>query len=88
MYVRIHTPKASNDNKIERIKTYKRLGVEIDEFLSWDAYTAMITILKVTKVIGTLKRLKSYVPQPVLIQIYKSLIQPRFDYCNSVWDSA
>jgi hypothetical protein len=62
-----------NDNKIERVKTYKRLGVEIDELLSWDAYTAMITI-KVTKVIGTLKRLKSYLPQPVLIQIYKSLI--------------
>ena len=31
-------------------------------------------------------RSKSYLPQPVLIQIYKSLIQPHFHYCSSVWD--
>ena len=28
-----------------------------------------------------LRRLKSFVPHHVLIMIYKSLIQPHFDYC-------
>ena len=39
---------------------------------------------KVTKLIGTLRRLKSYLPLSVLVIIYMSLIQPHFDYHSSV----
>ena len=70
-------------NQIEQVKTYKCLGLEFDEGLTWDAHIAKV-ISKVTQVIGVLRRLKSFLPCQTLILIYKSLIRPHFDYCSSV----
>ena len=75
---------AIDGNIIERVKKYKCLGLELDECLMWDEHIAQITS-KITKIIGVLRRLKSYLPRRILILIYKSLIQPHFDYCSSVW---
>ena len=58
--------------------------MEFDEGFTWDAHIAKV-ISKVTQVIGILRRLKSPLPRQTLIFIYKSLIQPHFDYCSSVW---
>jgi hypothetical protein len=71
---------------LSELKHTKAYGIELDELLSWDENIIMITE-KVTKVIGALRRLKSYVPLSVLVIIYKSLIQPHCDYysTSSVW---
>jgi hypothetical protein len=71
---------------LSELKHTKAYGIELDELLSWDEHIIMITE-KVTKVIGALRRLKSYLPLSVLVIIYKSLIQPHCDYCStsSVW---
>ena len=69
---------------IERVTTYKCLGVELDETLSWDAHISGITS-KVAKVLAALRRLRPICPQRILILIYKSLILPHFDYCSAVW---
>ena len=42
---------------------------------------------KVNRSISGLKQARDYVPLDFLIIIYKSLIQPVFDYCNVVWDN-
>jgi hypothetical protein len=62
---------SANVHNIKRVKTCKSLGIELDELLSWDEHIIMI-IEKVTKVIGALRRLKSYLPLSVLVIIYKS----------------
>ena len=41
----------------------------------------------VQKSIDPLKQASDYVPLDVLNTIYKSLIQPVFDYCDVVWDN-
>ena len=73
-------------NKIERVRTYKCLGLGLDESLTWECHVSII-ISEVTKVIGVLRRLKPLLPQSTLVLIYNSLTQPHFDYCSIVWDS-
>ena len=69
---------------IERKRLFKRLGVNLDEILSWELHVKSIS-KKIAKVLGVLRRLRPYVTQDILIIIYKSLILPHFDYCSEVW---
>ena len=45
------------------------------------------TIAKVSKGIGMIRRMKSYVPKYTLMHVYNALIMPYFDYCSLVWDT-
>jgi hypothetical protein len=58
---------SANGHNIKRVKTYKSLGIELDELLSWDEHIVMITE-KVTKVIGVLRW---------LIKIISPTVSPR-----------
>ena len=40
---------------------------------------------KIVSGIRALKRVRSFVPHETLQSILMSLMQPHFDYCNSVW---
>ena len=42
---------------------------------------------KVTGSISGLKQARDHAPLDILYTIYKSLIQPLFDYCDVVWDN-
>ena len=75
-----------NGHTIERVKSYKYLGVQIDETLSWEAHISEVAG-KVAKVLAALRRLRPLCPQNILVTIYKSLIVPHFDYCGAVWGS-
>ena len=72
--------------EIKRVKSFKCLGLELDEGLTWESHVSAI-ISKVSKVIGVLRRLKSLLPLSALVLIYNSLIQPHFDYCSVIWDN-
>ena len=37
--------------------------------------------------VGVLRRIKPFVPRDSLLKLYKSLIQPYFDYCSPLWDT-
>jgi hypothetical protein len=60
--------------------------MDIDEKLIWDAHIDSICS-KVSAGIGTMKRIKSFVPPATRQTIYKALIQPYFDYCSPLWDT-
>ena len=68
-------------HRIERVDSYKCLGILVDETLSWGTHISEVN-RKVSKVLAALK---SLCPQPVLITIYKSLILPQLDYCSAAW---
>ena len=34
---------------------------------------------------GALKRIRPFISQNIAVQIYKALIEPRFEYCSPVW---
>ena len=42
---------------------------------------------KIASALGATKRIRHLIPFNVLINVYDSLIQPHFDYCNVVWSN-
>ena len=76
------TLKLSIDNvPIEQVSSVKSLGVYIDENLTWHFHIDKVC-KQIASAIGAIKRVKPFVPQPTLLCIYSSLVQPQFDYCS------
>ena len=79
-------PVVANGKPISRTNTEVCLGVKLDENLSWASHIDMIC-KKASSGIGAIKRIKPFVPVHTLESIYKSLVQPYFDYCSPLWDT-
>ena len=79
-------PVVANGKPIPQINTQVCLGVNLDENLNWASYIEMIC-KKASLGIGAIKRIKPFVPMHTLESIYKSLVQPYFDYCSPLWDT-
>ena len=69
---------------LNRVSNTKSLGVTIDENLSWSEHIGELC-KKIASGIGAIKRTRSLFPRRTLQLVYNSLVQPYFDYCNSVW---
>jgi hypothetical protein len=67
-----------NGKRIPRVHSISCLGVTLDETLSWDEHIETIC-KKVGAGVGTLKRIKPYIPANMLQSIYSALIQHYFD---------
>ena len=79
------TLELSIDNvPIEQVPSVKSLGMHIDEKLTWHSYVDKLC-KKIASAIGAIKRVKPFVPQSTLLNIYNSLVQSHFDYCSLVW---
>ena len=79
-------PVVANGKPISRTNTQVCLGVKLDENLSWASHIDK-TCKKASSGIGAIKRIKPFVPVHTLESIYKSLVQPYFDYCSPLWDT-
>ena len=75
-----------NDHSVMQVSTAKSLGVHIDQNLSWECHMQSIC-KKIASALGAIKRIRHVIPFNVLINVYDSLIQPHFDYCNVVWSN-
>ena len=62
----------------------KSLGIYIDENLTWHSHIDKLC-KKIASAIGTIKRVKPFMPQSILLNIYYSPVQSHFDYCSLVW---
>ena len=69
-----------------QVSTAKSLGVHIDQNLSWECHIQSIC-KKIASALGAIKKIRHLIPFNVLINVYDSLIQPHFDYCNVVWSN-
>ena len=65
----------------------KYLGVLIDKNLSWKYHIDAIAT-KISKNVGLIAKLRHYVPRKILLNFYKSLIQPYLPYGPPAWDQA
>ena len=74
------------DTELEKVNSVKCLGLDIDEYLTWDNHMLSIR-QKVTRNLGVLRRVKPFLKTENLIVIYRSIIEPYFTYCCIVWDS-
>ena len=75
-----------NNNLLSSVVSNKCLGLDIDETLSFCIHIKDIC-KKICSYVGILRRIKPFVPQGSLVTLYKSLIQPYFDYCAPLWDT-
>ena len=65
----------------------KYLGIIIDCNLNWKHHINYVT-LKISKTVGIISKLRYYIPNNVLLDIYKSLISPYLTYGEAVWGNA
>ena len=73
-----------DDHLIARTNWAKYLGIIVDDNLSWELQIDHIS-KKINKNIGVMKHIKSCVPKESLIMAYRTLVEPYFRYCNTVW---
>ena len=72
---------------LEQKEYIKYLGIIIDSNLSWKYHVNHVA-LKISKTIGTIARLRHFVPTSTLLNIYRCLILPYLTYGISVWGQA
>ena len=77
-----------SNQHIEKVKTFKYLGVMLDEQLLWKEHIDYIAS-KVSQRIGFLRRsAKPVLPNETLKILCCSLIMPLLDYCDVAWSNA
>ena len=72
------------DNELEVVRQSKYFGVQIDNTLYWKGHIKTLSS-KVSRGIGFLKHVKSFLPQETLKTMYTGVVEPHFRYCCSVW---
>ena len=72
------------DYKLVQSDCINYLGVKIDETISWNKQTDNIC-KKLVFIISRFSRLKHILPSHMLMLIYSSIIQPKFDYAITIW---
>ena len=75
-----------DNNLVSRVTSSKCLGVLQDEKLTFETHIEYMC-KKACAGIGALRRIKPFVPHCTLVTLYRSLIQPHFDYCSPLWDT-
>ena len=73
-----------NETCIENVHSFKLLGIDIDENLSWEDHVDRICKTISSKV-SLLYKIKVYLPIHTRQLFYNAYILPYIDYCSSVW---
>ena len=58
----------------------------IDNCLTWESHICEVQ-KKISRAIGLLKYTRNFVQTDTLTNLYRSIIEPHFSYCCSVWGS-
>ena len=82
--VPLHLYLEINGVQIKRVKTFKFLGLTLNETLTWNDHI-QLTSVKISRAIGVMGRLRSFLPRSILLTIYHSLIACHFNYNLLVW---
>ena len=68
------------------MESHKHLGLILDSKLSFGDHLKE-KISKTNKIIGTLKRLRKFLPRRCLVHIYKAFARPLLDYGDLIYDN-
>ena len=78
--VRLHLA----SKQLKQVKSIRYLGVHIDSYLTWKYHLQHIT-KKIKRSVGTLAKIRHYVPISILLQLYYTLIYPYLTYAVTTW---
>ena len=73
-----------NGIPIERVKEFNFLGINLDENMTWKSHVKKVAC-KIACTVGTMKRLKKFMPLNVMKLIYNSLVVPHITYGLILW---
>ena len=77
----------TNNTDIEHVFEFNFLDVIFNSHINWNTHINYIAT-KISRILGTLYRLKDINPQSVLLTLYNSLILPHFHYGLLLWGSS
>ena len=77
---------AVDNHELERVNTYKYLGVWMDETLTWQKHIEE-TMKKIGSRLALFGRLRKYLTVDSSKVLANSLILPYFDYCSNSWST-
>ena len=72
-----------NGDCIERVKEFKYLGVYLDETLTFEKRVSY-SHNKASSKLGALRKSRDCLDQTTALRLYKSLVLPQFDYCDTI----
>ena len=75
-----------NREMIKQVHKTKYLGVIVDDTLGWEEQYGSVK-KKVAGGLVAMKKLKDILPQSMLFQVYKALVESHFRYADVVWGS-
>lgn len=75
-----------NNIPVEQVDQFNFLGIIISENIQWKAHIEGLS-RKISKSIGTIAKLKYFLPQSILILLYNSLILSHVNYGILLWGS-
>ena len=75
-----------NGTHLEQVDHVKLLGLELDEELSFNYHVQSLS-KKISKRIGILNRIKSYLSRAEQVLFYNAMIKPLILYCYISWSS-
>ena len=70
--------------QIRRVKSVKYLGLIVNDTLTWAEHVDYIAT-KISKNIGIIKWVRTFLLGQSLLTLYRTLIEPYLRYCNTVW---
>ena len=73
-----------NGIQIDRVNSFKFLGLNLHENMSWKTHTEFVAN-KLTKYSGVLNRIKHFLPIDVLRKLYFSMVQSQLQYGILAW---
>ena len=79
-----HPQLVFNGSVVAKVKEQKHLGLTLDPLLSFEKHLNE-KISKAKKIIGMIKHLSKYLPIKTLDQMYKTLVRPHLDYCDTIY---
>lgn len=71
-------------DQLEIVNTVSVLGVTFAKDLSWNDHVEHVS-KKLSSAVGTIGRLKSFLPVKIKILLYNTLVLSVLQYCNLVW---
>ena len=80
----IHPNIQINGSNIEFVDNFVFLGITINNKLNWNSHINKVTN-KISKTVGILNKLRSFLPSGVLQTIYNTLILPHMTYGILAW---
>ena len=75
-----------NDVKLQQVHSCKHLGVIVDDNMTWSEQTKNIK-KRVLPGLYMLRKCKGFLPAETLSLVFKSLVQPHIDYCDTIWSN-